>query len=151
MIDFELFMKIKNFHEQKGLKPGQIARELGLDPRTVQKWLQEKRFRPRKSAPQRESRLDPFKDSILRMLEAHPYTAAQVLRAESERMAMRVPIPSSKTMFTKSGHDDLRPFSNSPLRRASVPRLIGAPIAPSGWVRPIAGSASLSWCFATAA
>lgn len=80
MIDFELFTKIKNCHEQKGLKPAQIARELGLDPRTVQKWLQEKRFHPRKAAPPRASRLDPFKDSIQRMLEAHPYTAAQILQ-----------------------------------------------------------------------
>ena len=29
MIDFELFTKIKNYHEQEGLKATQIARELG--------------------------------------------------------------------------------------------------------------------------
>jgi transposase len=80
MIDFELFTQIKTYHEQKGLKPTQIAAKLGLDPRTVQKWLQEKRFRPRKSSHHRASKLDPFKDSILQMLEAHPYTAVQVLQ-----------------------------------------------------------------------
>lgn len=80
MIDFELFSKIKAWHEQQGLKPTQIARELGLDPRTVEKWLREKRFHPRKSYAQRASKLDPFKDSILRMLETHPYSAAQILQ-----------------------------------------------------------------------
>ena len=77
MIDFELFTTIKTYHEQKGLSPAQIARELGPDPRTVARWLAEKRFRPRKPA-HRPSKLDPFKDSIVRMLEAHPYTAIQI-------------------------------------------------------------------------
>jgi transposase len=80
MIDFELFSKIKTYHEQKGLKPAQIARELELDPRTVEKWLEEKRFRLRKSSVQQPSKLDPFKDSIVRMLEAHPYSAVQILQ-----------------------------------------------------------------------
>lgn len=79
MIDFELFATIKSYHEQKGLSPAQIARELSLDPRTVAKWLQTPRFRPRAST-MRSSKLDPFKDSIVRMLEAHPYTAVQVLQ-----------------------------------------------------------------------
>lgn len=80
MIDFELFSRIRNYHEQKGLKPHQIARELGIDPRTVEKWLNEKRFRPRKACLQKPSKLDPFKDSIVGMLEAHPYSAAQILQ-----------------------------------------------------------------------
>jgi transposase len=79
MIDFELFSKIKSYHEQKGLNSAQIAGELGLDPRTVARWLHQKRFCPRKSS-QRKSKLDPFKDSIIRMLETHPYTAAQILQ-----------------------------------------------------------------------
>jgi ribosome-binding protein aMBF1 (putative translation factor) len=32
MIDFDLFARIKNYHEQKGLSATQIARELELDP-----------------------------------------------------------------------------------------------------------------------
>jgi transposase len=80
MIDYELYNKIKVYHEQNGLKPSQIAKELGLDVRTVEKWLREKRFRPRRSSHKRASKLDPFKDSILRMLEAHPYTAVQILQ-----------------------------------------------------------------------
>ncbi|MCK8603182.1 hypothetical protein [Desulfoferrobacter suflitae] len=80
MIDFELFPKIKAYHEQEGLKPTQIARELGPDPRTVEKWLQEKRFRPRKSYARRTSKLDPFKHSIIRMLETHSYSAVQIMQ-----------------------------------------------------------------------
>ncbi|HQN20309.1 MAG TPA: IS21 family transposase, partial [Syntrophobacteraceae bacterium] len=83
MIDFELFARIKNCHEQKGLSASQIAEELGLDPRTVSKWLRESRFRQR--APVlRASKLDPFKTTIVRMLETHPYSAAQVLQKVRE-------------------------------------------------------------------
>lgn len=79
MIDFELYSKIRNYHEQKGLSANRIAEDLDLDPRTVSKWLKESRFRQR--APVcRPSRLDPFKGSIIRMLETHPYSAAQILQ-----------------------------------------------------------------------
>jgi transposase len=79
MIDFELFARIKDCYERKGLKPAQIARELGLDPRTIAKWIQENRFRQR--APvRRPSKLDPYKASIVRMLETHPYTATQIFQ-----------------------------------------------------------------------
>ncbi|NCO51296.1 MAG: transposase [Deltaproteobacteria bacterium CG23_combo_of_CG06-09_8_20_14_all_51_20] len=83
MIDYEIFARIKHLHEQKGLAPTQIARELSLDPRTVARWLAEKRFLSR-AAGIRPSKLDPFKDSILRMLESHPYTARQVLQRIQE-------------------------------------------------------------------
>ena len=64
---------------RRALRPLRSPGSLDLDPRTVARWLAEKRFRQR--APvQRESKLDPFKDSIIRMLEAHPYSAAQVLQ-----------------------------------------------------------------------
>ena len=79
MINFELFSRIKNYHEQEGLSANQIAEELGLDPRTVSKWLKEKRFRQRTQVL-RPSKLDPFKGPIVRMLETHPYSAAQVLQ-----------------------------------------------------------------------
>lgn len=79
MIDFELFSKIKHYHEQRALTPAQIARELELDPRTVARWLTQQRFMPRKS-PERPSKLDPFKSSIRQMLETHPYSAVQVFQ-----------------------------------------------------------------------
>jgi transposase len=43
----------------------------------VARWANEKQYQPRKSAP-RKSKLDPFKNDIVRMLEKHPYTAAQI-------------------------------------------------------------------------
>jgi transposase len=79
VIDYELFAKIRNYHEQKGLSATQIANKLGLDSRTVSKWLQEKRFRQRTPVV-RPSKLDAFKGAIVRMLEAHPYSAAQILQ-----------------------------------------------------------------------
>jgi len=83
MIDFDLFARIKNYHEQKGLSAAQIARELELDPRTVANWLSQKQFRLRKTG-KRPSKLDPFKGSIVRMLETHPYSAAQILHKVRE-------------------------------------------------------------------
>jgi transposase len=77
MIDYELFCKIKHLKEHAGLSAAQIAAELAIDPRTVKKWLAQGQFCPRKATP-RPSKLDPFKNDIVRMLEAHPYTAAQI-------------------------------------------------------------------------
>lgn len=77
MIDYETFAKIKLYKNQHGLKCSQIARQLNLDYRTVEKWIQKKQYQQRKS-PRRASKLDPFKGQIQRMLEVHPYTAAQI-------------------------------------------------------------------------
>jgi len=49
MIDYELYARIKHLHEDQGLTPTQIAQETGRDIRTVEKWLEEKQFRPRPS------------------------------------------------------------------------------------------------------
>jgi transposase len=79
MIDFELFTRIKNYHEQRDLNPAQIARELHLDPRTVARCLAQNRFLPRKTTKP-PSKLDPFKNAIIHMLETHPYSAIQILQ-----------------------------------------------------------------------
>ena len=79
MIDYETFCKIRDGHEQQHLNAEQIARGLGLDRRTVAKWLAEPRFRPRQSSA-RPSKLDPYKALIRQWLEAHPYSAQQVLQ-----------------------------------------------------------------------
>ncbi len=78
MIDYEIFSKINHLKEREGLTVPQIASELALDPRTVRKWVKEP-FRPRAEC-HRASKLDPFKHDIVRMLEAHPYSAAQILQ-----------------------------------------------------------------------
>ena len=79
MIDYETFVKIKVLKDQHALKCSQIARELNLDYRTVEKWLAKKHYEQRKS-PQRASKLDPFKGQIVRMLETHPYSAVQIFQ-----------------------------------------------------------------------
>jgi len=78
MIDYELYCKLRHLKEQEGLNAHQIAGELAMDPRTVGKWLACERFCQRK-ASLRTSKLDPFKNEITRMLEAHAFTAAQIL------------------------------------------------------------------------
>lgn len=79
VIDYETFCQIRRLHEQKGLKVSQIAEALHLDPKTVDKWVQQTRYPPRQ-ATKRPSKLDPFKGQILAMLERHPYTAQQILQ-----------------------------------------------------------------------
>ena len=83
MIDYELFSKIRHLKEQEGLTAPQIAAELAIDVRTVRKWLTAT-FRPKKIPP-RSSKLDPFKQDIVRMLETHPYTAAQIFQRIREQ------------------------------------------------------------------
>lgn len=79
MIGFETFAKVKHLHEHHGLKAAQIARELAIDPRTVAKWLAEKQFRQRVQ-PKRPSLIDPFKDTVVRLLETHDFTARQIFQ-----------------------------------------------------------------------
>ena len=79
MIDYETFCKIHDHHERQGLTIAQTARALGLHSQTVAKWIQRVRFEAR-TAPLRASRLDAFKDDVVRMLEAHPYSVQQVFQ-----------------------------------------------------------------------
>ena len=77
MIDYPLYCKIKDCHQNQHLTVAQIARELHLHPRTVAKWLAADKFCRRKSSP-RASKLDAFKGLITRWLGVHPYTATQI-------------------------------------------------------------------------
>ncbi len=78
MIDYQTYCAIREGRERDGLSGRQIARKLGLRPETVSKWLQRPRYEQRK-APPRASKLDAHKGKIVRLLEAHPYTAVQIL------------------------------------------------------------------------
>ncbi|MBW2220661.1 MAG: IS21 family transposase [Deltaproteobacteria bacterium] len=69
MIDYETYVRIRNYFERDGLR--------------VARWANEKRYQPRK-ATTRKSKLDPFKNDILQMLEKHPYTAAQIFQRIKE-------------------------------------------------------------------
>jgi transposase len=79
VIDYETFCKIKRYREQEHLTLAQTARALGLHPLTVAKWDRKEQYRARRSAS-RASQLDPFKPDIVRWLEAHPLSAAQILQ-----------------------------------------------------------------------
>jgi len=84
MIDYELYSKIRHLNQHDGLTAQQIAQELVLDVRTVKKRIDETQFKPRKSSP-RASKLDPFKRDIVRLIEAHPYTAIQIFQRIREQ------------------------------------------------------------------
>lgn len=79
MIDYETFCQIRLLHDQKHLKASQIAAELHLDIKTVEKWVHQKTYRQRQS-PKRQSKLDPFKKQIIALLDRHPYTAQQLFQ-----------------------------------------------------------------------
>ena len=84
MIDYELFCKIKDYHQNRRLSIPQIASELSLHRDTVTKWLARDKYAQRKPAP-RSSKLDPLKSTIVRWLEMHPYSATQIyLRLRDE-------------------------------------------------------------------
>jgi transposase len=87
VIDYETFCKIHDCHHRQGLTIAQTARSLGLHRSTVATWLARARFSQRRSQP-RPSKLDPFKPSITRLLDTHPYSAQQIfqrLREEGYR------------------------------------------------------------------
>lgn len=79
MIDYATFCRIKHLNAEQGLTVTQIARELALDARTVALWLAEPYYRARKPVV-RPSKLDPYKPTIRRLLETHPYSAVQVFQ-----------------------------------------------------------------------
>ena len=77
MIDYATYAQIHHLHHRDGLSAAQIARHLALDPRTVSYWLAVPQFRARQS-PARTSKLDPYKPTIKRLLEQHPFSAVQL-------------------------------------------------------------------------
>jgi transposase len=92
VIDYQLYCQIKDRHDKDRLTIEQIARELHLNARTVARWLAADKFRQRRTPP-RASKLDPFKPQIVRWLQSHPYTAAQVfLRLREEGFNGRITI-----------------------------------------------------------
>jgi transposase len=79
MIEYELYCRIRDCHGRQGLTIAQTARALGLHPQTVSRWVKCATYEKRKSPP-RASRLDPFKGQVIRLLDAHAYTAQQIFQ-----------------------------------------------------------------------
>jgi hypothetical protein len=78
------FCKIHDCHDRQGLTIAQTARFLGLDARTVATWIARPHFTPRRSRP-RQSLLDPFKPTVTRLLDTHPYSAQQIFQRLREQ------------------------------------------------------------------
>jgi transposase len=79
MIDYQTFCRLRQLYDEKGLNVSQIAAELQLDSKTVQKWIEQPTYQPRQGT-KRPSKLDSFKGQISALLERHPYTAQQLLQ-----------------------------------------------------------------------
>ncbi len=79
MIDYQTFCQLRHLYDEKGLKVSQIAEELQLDAKTVQKWIDQPTYHSRQGT-KRPSKLDSFKGQISALLERHPYTAQQLLQ-----------------------------------------------------------------------
>lgn len=101
MISYETFCKIQDYHQHRGLTVTQIARELGLDPKTVGKWVQAKHYHPR-AASERSSKLDPFKRRVIGLLE----TCLPIVPPRSfitfGKKATAAAFPSSRIMCARS-------------------------------------------------
>ena len=83
MIDYPTFHRLRHLRDEEHLSVAQIAQSLGLDERTVGKWINVEKYQPRKVA-KRPSKLDPFKSTIVRLLAQHPFTAQQLLQRLKE-------------------------------------------------------------------
>jgi transposase len=79
VIDYATFCQLRQLHDEHGLKVSQIAAELHLDPKTVEKWIDQPVYRARKGTT-RPSKLDDHKGAITALLQRHPYTAQQILQ-----------------------------------------------------------------------
>jgi transposase len=77
MIDYETYARIGALTNQ-GLSAEQIAVSCGLDARTVRLWQARQSYRPRRPS-KRPSKLDEHRGAVVRLLAAHPYTAAQIM------------------------------------------------------------------------
>lgn len=84
MIGYETYCQIRWLADHQQLKPSQIAAELHLDIKTVEKYMNRQAFAPRKSS-KRSSKLDAFKSQIIALLDRHPYSAQQILQQLQQR------------------------------------------------------------------
>ena len=83
MIGYQTYCQIRHLVTEKKLSLREIARELKLDFKTVCKWANRESFQ-KAPCPKRDSKLDPFKGQIVRLLERHPYSARQIFQQIKE-------------------------------------------------------------------
>jgi transposase len=83
MITLEEWVMIKHLHKQ-GVPKARIARELGLDPRTVDRAINSEEH-PERKRESRSSILDPYKDYIRQRLDKYDLTGTRILREIQDR------------------------------------------------------------------
>lgn len=83
MISSEEWVMIKHLYKE-GVPKARIANELGLDPKTVEKALNEDKLPEQKRQP-RNSILDPYKEYINQRLDKYDLTGTRILREIQER------------------------------------------------------------------
>ena len=135
MLDYETFCQIRDHLTRQQLSVAQTARALALDVRTVSKWANVEQFRTR-SGVARVGKLDAFKGQIVRWLDAHPYSAQQILQRLRE-----AGYSGGLTIVKDYVHRiraTRRRSSSWTSPRAKPPRSIGVSLAPSAWA-PHAG------------
>lgn len=76
MIDYNTYCKIRCL-KAEGLSFEKIAKQVGRDPKTVGKWAKKPRYEQRQQRPQ-ASKLDRYKDEIIRLLEHHDLSGEQI-------------------------------------------------------------------------
>jgi len=79
MIDYETYCRIRTLHTTHRLSENQIAKKLGLDPKTVKTWMKKERYEKPQRA-KRSSKLDPYKERINALVERFDYTARQIFQ-----------------------------------------------------------------------
>src|SRR5207253_10002467 len=79
MIDYQTFCQLRQLYDEKGLKISQIAAQLQLDLKTVEKWVDQPTYHPRQGT-KRASKPDSFKGQIAALLARHPYTAQHLIQ-----------------------------------------------------------------------
>ena len=97
MIDYTTWCAIRD-GLAKHLGVRQVARDLGLNVKTVRRW-RARPYAPRATVP-RPSKLDPFKGRIVGWLDAHPLSAQQVFQpkksSRSPSRAVSSPRPGTR-------------------------------------------------------
>ncbi len=83
MIDYQTWCRIRQLYDEERLSAGQIARELNLSKKTVAKWIGQKSYERRRSAPGK-SKLDPYKGQIVRWVHQHHLSARQIFERVRE-------------------------------------------------------------------
>ena len=84
MIDYPTWSRMQELHEQNKLNAAQIARELGLSPRTVRTWLGQP-YRPRKIARRERERqvgLGTLRPDLLDVVPDDRASAVEALFAQ---------------------------------------------------------------------